>query len=399
MFQFSTANRILFGEGALERSLSLLNQYGYSALLVCGQDLSRSELLVHHFQQQNMRYQQVSVKGEPYIAMVEELAAEGRRFSPDMVIAMGGGSVIDTGKALAALIPNQGSVYDYIEVVGRALPLQNKPLPFIAIPTTAGTGAEVTPNAVLTSAQERIKTSMRSPQMLPDLAIVDPTYSAGASPELTARSGMDAFTHLMEAYVCNEPNPLSDMVCEEGLRRFVSAILPAVEEDDLRARSDLAFAAMLGGMARANAKLGAAHALGRALGGRLDIAHSSITAYIAPYVMQENILAATAAHRHDVLNRYRQLSCLLTGRHNAEIDDCVAWTRRLLTRLALPSISHSGLCETLFEEVAADAMRSNALKGNPLPLNQQRLVQILEKVCLSSDCGCQFTPLEGSESA
>ncbi|BBC42414.1 long-chain-alcohol dehydrogenase 1 [Photobacterium damselae subsp. piscicida] len=266
MFQFMTSTRIVFGEHALVESLSSLNQFGYSVLLVTGQDSSRAQPLIEYFQQQSMRFQQVSVLGEPLIAMVEEMAAMARQFRPDMVIAIGGGSVLDTGKALAALIPNQGSVYDYAEVVGRNLPLQSKPIPFIAIPTTAGTGSEVTRNAVLKSAQENIKVSLRSPDMLPDLAIVDPTLTYGMSPQLTACCGMDAFTHLMEAYVCGEPNALTDMICEEGLRRIATAIIPACEQDDPEARSDMAFASMLGGMALTNAKLGAAHGLAAALG-------------------------------------------------------------------------------------------------------------------------------------
>ncbi len=381
MFQFMTSSRIVFGEGALINSFSTFNQFGYSVLLVTGKDSQRSEPLVNYLKQQNMRYQQVAVLGEPLIAMIEEMAAMGRRFRPDMVISIGGGSVLDAGKALAALIPNQGSVYDYVEVVGRNVPLQAKPLPFIAIPTTSGTGSEVSKNAVLRSAQENVKVSLRSADMLPDLAIIDPTLTYGMDPVLSGCCGMDAFTHLMEAYVCGAPNPLTDMVCEEGLRRLAGAIVPACEDDDPRARSDMSFAAMLGGMALANAKLGAAHGLASSLGGRLSAPHGLITAQLAPYVMQENVLAAREAGRADVLNRYRQLACILTGRMDADIVDGIAWTKRTLGRLNLPPVSDYGLCDTMFNEVAEDALLSNAIKGNPLPLNKERLQGILEQIC------------------
>lgn len=381
MFQFMTSSRIIFGEGALSNSLSSLNQFGYSVLLVTGKDSQRAQPVISYLKQQNMRYQQVAVHGEPLIAMIEEMAAMGRKFRPDMVLAIGGGSVLDAGKALAALIPNQGSVYDYVEVVGRNVPLQAKPVPFIAVPTTAGTGAEVSKNAVLRSAQENVKVSMRSPEMLADLVIIDPTLTYGMDPVMSGCCGMDAFTHLMEAYVCGEPNPLSDMVCEEGLRRLSGAILAACEDDDPRARSDMSFAAMLGGMALANAKLGAAHGLASALGGRLKAPHGLITAQLSPYVMQENVLAAREAGRADVLNRYRQLACILTGRMNAEIIDGILWTRRTLKRLNLPSVSEYGLCDIMFDDVAEDALLSNAIKGNPLPLNKQRLLSILEQIC------------------
>jgi alcohol dehydrogenase class IV len=381
MFQFMTSSRIVFGEGALINSFSTFNQFGYSVLLVTGKDSQRSEPLVNYLKQQNMRYQQVAVLGEPLIAMIEEMAAMGRRFRPDMVISIGGGSVLDAGKALAALIPNQGSVYDYVEVVGRNVPLQAKPLPFIAIPTTSGTGSEVSKNAVLRSAQENVKVSLRSADMLPDLAIIDPTLTYGMDPVLSGCCGMDAFTHLMEAYVCGAPNPLTDMVCEEGLRRLAGAIVPACEDDDPRSRSDMSFAAMLGGMALANAKLGAAHGLASSLGGRLSAPHGLITAQLAPYVMQENVLAAREAGRADVLNRYRQLACILTGRMDADIVDGIAWTKRTLERLNLPPVSEYGLCDTMFDEVAEDALLSNAIKGNPLPLNKERLQGILEQIC------------------
>lgn len=385
MFQFMTSTRIVFGEGALVNSLSALNQFGYSVLLVTGKSSQRAEPVIHYLKQQGMRYQQVAIHDEPLIAMVEEMAAMGRKFRPDMVLAIGGGSVLDTGKALAALIPNQGSVYDYVEVVGRCVPFQAKPLPFIAVPTTAGTGSEVSKNAVLRSAQENVKVSLRSPDMLADLAIVDPTLTYGMDQLTSACCGMDAFTHLMESYVCGAPNPLTDMVCEEGLRRLAGAILPACEDDDPRARSDMSFAAMLGGMALANAKLGAAHGLASSLGGRLKAPHGLITAQLAPYVMQENVLAAREAGRADVLNRYRQLACLLTGRMNAEIIDGILWTKRTLKRLNLPQVSEYGLCHTMFDEVAEDALRSNAIKGNPLPLNKVRLLSILTQMCQCSD--------------
>ncbi len=198
MFQFMTATRIIFGEGAFQDSLSVINQFGYSVLLVTGKDKQRAIPLLNYLKAQNMRYQHVAINGEPNITMVEETAIIGRKFKPDMVIAIGGGSVLDMGKALAAIIPNQGNVYDYVEVVGRNVPLKAKPLSFIAIPTTASTGSEVTRNAVLKSGQDKVKVSLRSPDMLADVAIIDPTLTYGTDPYTSGRGAMDAFTHLME---------------------------------------------------------------------------------------------------------------------------------------------------------------------------------------------------------
>ncbi|WP_372378293.1 iron-containing alcohol dehydrogenase [Vibrio natriegens] len=383
MFQFMTATRIIFGEGALQSSLSIINQFGYSVLLVTGRDTQRAIPILNYLKAQGMRYQHVAITGEPNITMVEETAILGRKFKPDMVIAIGGGSVLDMGKALAAIIPNHGDVYDYVEVVGRNVPLKAKPLHFIAIPTTASTGSEVTRNAVLKSGQDKVKVSLRSPDMLADVAIVDPTLTYDTDPYTSGRGAMDAFTHLMEAYVCGEPNPLTDMVCEEGLRRLSRSVIAGCKHNDHKARSDLSFAALLGGMAITNAKLGAAHGLAAALGGKLDAPHSVITARLAPHVMQENIDAAKKAGRTDVINRYRKLAQLVTGRTNANEHDGVLWVKMVLDKLELPSLGQFGVCQTSFEQVASDALKSVAIKGNPLPLNHERLTYILKQVC---DC-------------
>ncbi|USD64156.1 iron-containing alcohol dehydrogenase [Vibrio sp. SCSIO 43136] len=381
MFQFMTSTRIIFGAGALDRSLSVITQYGYRILLVTGQDHKRSQSVSQYLDAQGITYQQVAVGSEPFITMIEEIANTARKFKPDLVIAMGGGSVIDTGKALAAVIPNQGDLYDYVEVVGRDVPLKSKPLHFIAIPTTAASGSEVTKNAVLRSGQDQVKVSLRSPDMLADVAIVDPTLTYGTDAYTSGRGAMDAFVHLMETYVCTEPNPITDMICEEGLRRLQKSIVPACLYDDHDAREDLSFAAMLGGMAITNAKLGAAHGLASALGGKLKAPHSVITAQLAPFVMRENVAAARAHHRSDILCRYRKISQILTLNADAEIDDAIDWVENMLDTLQLPNLATFGVCSTSFDDVVKDALLSVAIKGNPIPLTAERLGYILEKVC------------------
>ncbi|WP_278183195.1 iron-containing alcohol dehydrogenase [Vibrio misgurnus] len=381
MFQFMTATRIIFGEGSLDNALSIISQYGYSVLLISGKNPQRYAPIVAYLQQQKLRYQHVQVTGEPNITMVEETALLGRRFNPDMVVAIGGGSVLDMGKAVAAVIPNQGNVYDYVEVVGRSVPLKAKPLPFIAIPTTASSGSEVTRNAVLRSAQDRVKVSLRSPDMLADVAIIDPTLTYGTDRLISGRGALDAFTHVMEAYVCGQSNPLTDMICEEGLRRLSRSIIPACLRDDKKARSDLSFAAMLGGMASTNAKLGAAHGLAAALGGKLEAPHSVITARLAPIVMRENIQVAREAGRSDILQRYQTISRILTGRKNAGVEDSILWVNMMLEKLSIPNLTDFGVCTTSFERVATDALKSTSIKGNPMPLTVQRLTHILQQVC------------------
>ncbi|MDB1123964.1 iron-containing alcohol dehydrogenase [Vibrio algarum] len=387
MFQFMTSAKVVFGEGALNSSLSIFNQYGYSVLLVTGKSMVRAAPIVGYLKNQNMRYQHVSIIGEPNITMVEETAAVGRRFKPDMVVAIGGGSVIDMGKALSAIIPNQGDVYDYVEVVGRSVPLKSKPIPFIAIPTTASTGSEVTNKAVLRSGQDKVKVSLRSSDILPDVAIVDPTLTYDTNLAISSRGALETFTHLMESYVCGEPNPLTDTICEEGLRRLTKAIIPGCKSNDYKARSDLSFAAMLGGMAISNSNLGAAHGLASSLGGKIEAPHSIITARLAPFVMDENIKLAVETGRSDILNRYREIAKIVTQNTNADYPDSIAWIQMMLERLELPNLSEFGICKTSFSKVAKDAMQSSSIKGNPLPLNEERLIFILQQVCSCEDFG------------
>ncbi|CAM2866639.1 iron-containing alcohol dehydrogenase [Vibrio rarus] len=380
MFHFMTTSKIVFGEGALQSSLSILNQFGYSVLLVTGKDRSRAHTIIEYLKSQSIRYQHISVTSEPTIAMVEESAIVARRFKPDVVVAMGGGSVIDMGKALAAMTTNFGDLYDYVEVVGRNVPIKSPPLPMIAIPTTASTGAEATKNAVIKSGQDRVKVSLRHPQMLPDVAIVDPTLTYGTDVQTSGRGAMDAFTHLMEAYVCGEPNPLTDMICEEGLRRIARSVVPACVYDNPRARSDLSFAALLGGMAISNAKLGAAHGLASALGGKIPAPHGVITARLAPFVMAANSKMALHCGRTDLLTRYKKVSELITGDPSAQIEEGIAWVSHTIEQLHIPSLSRYGLSHLSFAEIAQDALQSVAMKGNSLPLSQDVLMEILSQV-------------------
>lgn len=184
------------------------------------------------------------------------------------------------------------------------------------------------------------------------------------------------------------PKPAHRHGVEEGLRRLSPSIIAACKQDDHKARADLSFAAMLGGMAITNAKLGAAHGLASALGGKLNAPHSVISGRLAPFVMSENINEAKAAGRSDILNRYKRIAQIVTGRTNAHIEDSVLWVQMVLDKLALPHLSEFGVCSTSFEQVAQDALQSVAIKGNPLPLNEERLIHILNQVC-GSVCVCE----------
>ncbi len=214
-FAFATATRILFGEGMLAEAAPAARAMGRRALVVTGASQRHSIA---------MDAVPFAVPGEPSLARVREGTALAREAGCDVVIAMGGGSAIDAGKAIAALMTNPGDPLDYLEVIGRGRPLERPAAPFIAIPTTAGTGSEVTMNAVLASAEHRVKASLRSPRMLPRLAIVDPELTLDLPRAVTASTGLDALTQLIEPYVSVRANALTDLYCVEGIRRVAAAL-------------------------------------------------------------------------------------------------------------------------------------------------------------------------------
>jgi len=272
-FEFATAGRIVFGAGTLGEIGDLAADKGHRVFLVTGKNLDRATPLIEQLKKQGITITQFSIPGEPTTELVLTAVESARRAASDFVIAMGGGSVMDAGKVVAAMLTNGGELMDYLEVIGRGQPLREKPAVFIAIPTTAGTGAEVTRNAVLDSPQHRVKVSMRSPLMLPDLALIDPELTYSIPPDITAVTGLDAFTQLLEAYVTAQANPLTDGICREGLQCAARSLkIACLDGKNTGARRDMCLASLFGGLALANAKLGAVHGFAGPLGGDVQCA-------------------------------------------------------------------------------------------------------------------------------
>src|SRR5664279_1027412 len=291
-FEFATAARILFGEGVVRAVGPAAAAMGRRTLLVTGVSRDRAAPLTALLEAAGVACAPFTVPGEPTVELVRAGAATARGEHCDLVIAMGGGSAIDAGKALAAMLANPGDPLDYLEVIGRGQPLAQASVPFIAIPTTAGTGTEVTRNAVLASPEHRVKASLRSPSMLPRLAVVDPELTYGLPAAITASTGLDALTQLIEPYVSVRANPMTDQFAIEGMRRAATA-LPRVWENggDREARGEMAWASLLGGMALANAGLGAVHGFAAPLGGMWNAPHGAVCAALLPYAMEVNIRA------------------------------------------------------------------------------------------------------------
>jgi alcohol dehydrogenase class IV len=320
-----------------------------------------------------------AVAGEPSVERVAAGVVEARAQGCDCVVGWGGGSAIDAAKAVAGLAPNPGEVLDYVEVVGQARPLPGPGLPCVAVPTTAGTGSEVTRNAVLGCPEQRVKASIRSPHLLPRAAVVDPELTCGLPPALTAATGLDALTQLIEPYVCVRANPLVDALCVEGIGRAARSLRRACENGtDTAARADLALASLLGGMALANSGLGAVHGLAAPLGGLFPAPHGAVCAALLPRVMAANIRAlATRQPANPALRRYAEVARLLTGQAQATAADGVAWVEALGIALGIPALASYGITEPELPDVLSRAMQASSMKANPIALTAAELTDIL----------------------
>jgi alcohol dehydrogenase class IV len=380
-FEFATANRILFGPGSLREVASIALQLGNRALLVTGRSPDRASPLIHQLESRGISVFTFNVTGEPCIETAQTGTSMAREHGCGLVIGFGGGSVIDTGKTIAAVLANKGELSDYLELIGKGRLLSKPSLPCIAIPTTAGTGSEVTRNAVLRVVEHRIKVSLRSPYMLPRVAVVDPDLTRSLAPPVTAATGLDALTQLIEPYVCNNSNPLTDALCREGIRRVSRSLRRAYYDgNDIEARTDMSLASLFSGIALANAKLGAVHGLAGPLGGLLSAPHGAICARLLPIVMEANLRSLEErAPNSPVLVRFSEVARLMTGKETSDAADGVNWLQSLCGELDIPSLSQHGLSRQMIPAVAAQAGKASSMKGNPIELSEEELSNILEQ--------------------
>ncbi len=378
-FEFATAARIIFGDGSAAQLPVLAATLGSQALLVTGSDPDRHVQLLDSLRDAGLRYRLLSMSGEPSIEAITTARDEARAAGCDFVIAIGGGSVIDSGKALAALIPNPGEPLDYLEVIGAGEKLSQAPLPTIAMPTSAGTGAEVTKNAVLSSPEHGVKVSLRDNRMLPDIALVDPLLTHSLPPAATASTGMDALTQLLEPFVSHLANPITDAFCEAGLRRAGRSLRRAyTEPTNADARADMALASTLGGLALANAKLGAVHGFAGVLGGLTGAPHGTVCAALLPACMRANIAALDSrSPESPALPRYHRAAQLLLESSAAKADDALRWISETSELFAIPRLGELGLKSDMFADIVAKSQASSSMKGNPIALAAQELDAIL----------------------
>ena len=374
-FEFATAGRILFGAGRAQELPSVAAGLGSRVLVCTGANPARHAGLVAALGAAEV----FPVAGEPTIELARAGAAAAREFGADVIVAIGGGSVIDTGKAVAVLLGNGGDPLDYLEVIGSGQKITRPAVPCVAVPTTAGTGAEVTANAVLAAPEHRVKASLRSPLMIPRVALVDPELTLSCPAPVTAASGLDALTQCLEPLVSVRATPLTDGLAREGLRRAASGLRAAYADGtDAAARADMAVCSLLGGLALANAKLGAVHGLAGVIGGTADVPHGMACAAVLPAVAEANVRALRSRPEGGAgLDRYAEAARLLTGRPGASAEDGLAWIRETLTRLAVPRLGAFGLQPGQADDIAAGAARSSSMQGNPVPLSQDDLRAIM----------------------
>jgi alcohol dehydrogenase class IV len=387
-FEFISVGQVIFGPGRWQQLGELIRPLGSKTLLVtnAGQPgdggtvddviglMDRSGIRVSCFRQQ----------GEPRVEDVEAALAVARAQQCDSLVALGGGSAIDTGKAVAGLLTNGGSVLDYMEVIGRGQKLTRPAAPWIAVPTTAGTGAEVTRNAVIGCAEKRFKASLRSELLLPRIALVDPSLAIGVPREVTASSGMDALCQLIESFTSNRAQPLTDGLALRGIELAARALPRVVAAgDDLDSRSDMAVAALISGITLTNVGLGAVHGFAAPAGANYPIPHGAVCARLLPPVIEANVAALRARSPDDpCLAKYAQVGRALTGTSDPDrvaIAAGIRYLNDLVEELQIPPLRHFGLTPDGFADLAALARQASSMRYNPVPLDEQALLKILHQ--------------------
>jgi alcohol dehydrogenase class IV len=380
IFEFATAARVVFGAGKLREIGSLAKEFGRRAMVVTGSNPERAQRVTRFLDAANISSVVFSIAGEPSVRTVRDGVELGRAESCEFVIGFGGGSALDAAKAIAALLSNTGDLFDYLEVVGQAQPLTEPSAPCVLIPTTAGTGAEVTRNAVLTVPEHRVKVSLRSLFLLPRIALVDPELTWDLPRCLTASTGLDALAQLIEPFVSTRANPLTDSFCRDGLPRVARALRRAYEAGrDPGAREDMALASLLSGLALANAGLGAVHGFAAPLGGAYSAPHGALCAALLPGAMQVNIRAlAERQPDSEALKRYAELARLLTDNSTASAEDGMTWVREMCAELEIPPLREHRVRKDDFGDLIAKAAQASSMKGNPITLGPEEMRAILE---------------------
>jgi alcohol dehydrogenase class IV len=389
-FSIARFPRIEFGAGTLEKLPAIASGYGKRALLVTGaaslQASPRWETLQQGLQNAGIHWEHTTVSGEPSPDLVDTAVNRFRGLRAEVVIAIGGGSVLDAGKAIAGLLRTDDSVMDYLEGVGPEKPYTGPAVPFIAAPTTAGTGSEATKNAVLSIQGEHgFKKSFRDERLVPEYAVVDPDLLSTCPPAQIAANGMDALTQLMESCVSTRANPMTDALALDGVRAARDSLLPLYDDPAAaaEARAGMAYAALLSGITLAQTGLGSVHGLASPLGGFFPIPHGVVCGTLVAAATRVNIEALhTREPENPALEKYARLAGLLCGAaftdarkaHDALIRRLDDWVREL----DIPRLGHFGVTGHDFARIVANS-RGSSMKTNPIVLTDGEITAILQQ--------------------
>lgn len=382
MFEFATAGRVLFGEGVVEQLPDLVRGYGRRVLFVVGATRERASESAIAIERNGGNVAWFQVQREPTVEDVEAGLVALRGHAAEIVVAMGGGSVMDLAKAVAAVATNDGQLTDYLEVIGRGQALERAGLPCIAVPTTAGTGAEVTRNAVIGVPTHATKVSLRGEFLLPRVALVDPRLTLSVPKAVTAATGFDALTQVVEPFVSNRANPMTDALARAGIGLAAKSLRRVYNQgSDISARSDMALVSLWGGMCLANARLGAVHGLAGPMGGMLHLPHGALCAALLGPVMRVNVAALRRqAAGAETLERYVEIARLVTGNGSASAEEGIAWIEQLAAELKVCRLGPLAVSVEQCDELTERALRASSMQGNPVRLSPSDVRTILESV-------------------
>ena len=376
-FSIQTPTQILFGRGMKDRAADAIAGLGPRGVLIHGANPARAEWLVHELRAKGCSLVTQPCAKEPDLPMLESALATTRPFAPDWVVALGGGAVLDRGKARAALIPSPTPLMDHLEVLGRGLSLSAAPLPFIALPTTAGTGAEVTKNAVIGSPDHRRKVSLRDDRMVARLAIVDPALTDHCPWKVTLASGLDAVVQVIEPYLSTRANEYCDALARPAIARGLTALHRLSLGENATARDELAWVSLCGGLALANAGLGAVHGLAGPIGGMCPAAHGAVCAVLLGPVLEMNRKRANGSSQAS--QRLAEVCTMISGVLGGSAETAPEIIADWVRRAGLGGLTAQGLSPADHSDVAEGALQASSIKSNPVPLNKADLMWILSQ--------------------
>ena len=385
-FVFANIPKVVFGAGTFGKLDDIISQYGEKVLIVTGGSSLRAtgqyEELCDRLRKRSMQVFDVAVKGEPSPALIDEAVERHRHKQIDAVLAIGGGSVLDAGKAISAMLLQDDSVMAYLEGVGKGKKHTGTKVPFIAVPTTSGTGSEATKNAVLSQIGEKgFKKSLRHDRFVPDIAILDPMLTISCPPDVTAASGLDAFTQLLGAYVSVQASPMTDAIALSGLHYIKECLIPVctTEEDSVNARAGMAYASLMSGIALANAGLGIVHGLASPIGGYFDIPHGVVCGTLVGEAVKMNIglLRQEGLGENPYLKKYAKVGAMVAGTDENDVERCceqlIAAVEEWIKVLKIPRLGKYGISKHDLDKIVEAAGNKN----NPVQLEKEQIKQLL----------------------